>query len=93
MEITELLLNEDVRTMLKIAFVFLIALLFWVRLFRAAVEDAELETLKAVPLRIVTDEDFDDAATSMVDEERLAVQRRAEALNWFDEDETEKKSA
>ena len=55
-------------------------------------EGAELEILKEAPLRIVTDDDFDDEAARMADEDRLAVQRRAEALNWFDEEE-EKKSA
>lgn len=93
MEINQFLLIEDVRTTLKIVLVFLIALVFWLRLYRAAVEDAELETLKAAPLRMVTEEDFDIAAAAMDDDEKLAVQRRAEALNWYDDGEIEQKTA
>lgn len=94
MQITEVLLLDGVRTMLKIALVFAVALLFWLRLYRAAIaeaqsEAAELKSLKAARsrsrMRVVTEEDFDAAAEDINDDKRLEIQRRAEALGWSDD--------
>lgn len=94
MEITELLLREDVRSLLKVIASALVLVLVWIPFYRAikADEDAELSTLKTqavqrAPLRIVTEQDFDDVREAMQEDERLAVQRRAEGLGWFDTDE------
>lgn len=105
MEITDALLRDDVRTRLKITVAALLALWIGIRYYRVvkAEEDSELETLKSQAdaharlLRIVTERRFDDAAETMPEDERLAVQRRAEALNWLDEgytaDEETRKTA
>lgn len=93
MEITEALLRDDVRTLLKISLAALFAVWVGIRYYRVikADEDAEIKVLAgyaSFPVR-----EYED----MEEDERLLTQRRAEALNWFDEgytaDEETRKTA
>lgn len=75
-----------------------VALLVVIRLYRAVKEEEEADeeserqasqahATPRIPLRVVTEKDFEDARDSMHDDERLAVQRRHEGLSWLDNDE------
>lgn len=90
MELNDLLLREDVQAFLLYVVVSLITILSAIRYYRVvkADEDAELKVLAGyrsfTPVR-----EYED----MEEDERLAVQRRAEALGWlddYDEDDLER---
>lgn len=94
MELTEALLRDDVRTLLKISLAALFAVWVGIRYYRVvkADEDAELNLLAGYA-SFAPPREYED----MEEDERLSAQRRAEALNWFDEgytaDEETRKTA
>lgn len=86
----DVLLQDDVRTLLKLVLVSLFALWVGIRYYRVlrdAERDAELDTLVAAQPRKARTRApaIDDMIDDMEEDERLAVQRRAEALGWLDD--------